>query len=74
MGMGLGRARISCAAITGKMGRGGWRFARNGMRYGHGLNARIAGCATAGQTRNRILKNILKNRVFRTEVLYLSSA
>lgn len=47
MGMGHGLVRIGYAAIIGKTGRGGWRFARNGMGHGHGLNARIAGCVTA---------------------------
>ena len=73
MGMGLGPARISCVAITEKMGQGGWKSARNGMKCGHGLNALIVGCATAGQTRNKVLKSILKNHVFQTEVFYLSS-
>ena len=73
MGRGLGSARISCAAITGKMGQGGWKSARNGMKCGHGLNALIVECATAGQTRNKVLKNILKKHVFQTEVFYLSN-
>jgi len=52
-----GRVPISCAAITGTMVQGRWKSAKNGMKCGHGLNARIVGCGTAGQIWDRVLMN-----------------
>ena len=43
--------------LIGKMVQYRWKSVKNGMRYGHGLNARTAGCATAGQIQDSVLRN-----------------